>query len=116
MLQHNFLRFLSFFDFLPLYRGELIELQSKISFLVSVVGDGYIEIEDISLVPFSIKLLFYQLNNLLLFCFYSGLLLPESIEFCLFFCYFLAIGVHVLKATVRIFVPNVKDRDENISS
>lgn len=106
-LQHNFLGFLSFLDFLALDRGEFIELQSKISFLVSVVSDGCIKIEDISLMPFSVKLLLDQLDNFLLFCFDSSLLLPESIELRLLLCYFLAISVHVLKATVWIFIPNV---------
>lgn len=115
-LQNNFLGFLSFLDFLALDGGELIELQGKISFLISVVSDGCIEIEDISLMPFSVKLLLDQLDYLLLFCFDSSLFLPESIELGLLLCYFLAIGVHVLEATVWIFVPNVEDRDEDVSS
>lgn len=110
-LHNNFLGFLSFFDFLSLNGGYFIELQSKISFLVSVIGDGSIDIEDISLVPFSVKLLFDQLNNHLLFCFDSSLLLPESVELSLLLCYLLAISVHVLQPAVWIFVPNVKDRD-----
>lgn len=95
---------------------DLIELQSEVSFLVSVVGDGGVDVENISFMPFSVKLLFDQLDNLLLFSFDSSLFLSESIEFCLFFCYFFAICVHVLQSAVWIFVPDVKNRDEDVSS
>lgn len=71
-------------------------------------------IEYVSFVPFPVKLFLNQLHNLFLLGFDPRLLFSKPIQFRLFFSYFLAIGIHISKSRIWIFVPYIQNRDKNV--
>ena len=74
------------------------------------------KIKHISSVPLTVELFFNQLDYFFLFGLYSSLFFSKSIKFWLPLCNLFTIRICIFNSTVRILIPNIKNRNRNISS
>jgi len=84
--------------------------------MISLFRICWIRIEYIPFMPICVKLLLDQLNYLFLFSFYASLLFLKTIKLGLFIGYFFTILIDVTNARIWIFVPNVKNGYQNVST